>query len=277
MERKIFMIGIISQDNINKVGHGLFLNFRMALKNYLKQEFKNINNVQDLDAVDILIIVDEHYQPHVDVWKNDLFIDALNFKCIKTVVFNFERINSKSFPWNVDHQKKLETINNLIQFVSDVEDAALYKKPFVNKQYLSRDAAFIAPVMKKKERILFMGQVNNYYPTRGKIITDLIATGMPFDVIVTNRRYTYIDFLNKINEYKWILNPLGTGIFINLRFYEALKLGCIPVQQVTENMAGWYDELPGSFKFTNVDQIAFNLLQKFEPVDLELALKTIRP
>ena len=267
------MIGIISHDNIDKVGHSLFLNFRQALKNYLKQDFKNINNVQDLEAVDLLIIVDEHYAPHVDVWKNDSFINELNFKKIKTVVFNFERIHSKSFPWNVDHQKKLETINNLIQFVSDVEDATLYNKPFVNKQYLSRDTTLIAPIKEKKERILFMGQINNYYPTRRKIISELRATDIPFDIIVTNRTYSYIDFLQKINEYKYIFNPLGTGKFVNLRFYEALKLGCIPIQQVTDNMVSWYNELPRSFVFTNVDQITFNLLQKFEPVSQEFYLE----
>jgi len=267
------MIGIISQDSIGKVGHSLFLNFRLALKNYLKLEFKNVSNIQDLETVDLLIIVDEHYAPHVDIWKNDSFINELNSRKIKTVVFNFERIHSKSFPWNVDHQKKLETINNLIQFVSDVEDATLYNKPFVNKQYLSRDTTLINPIKDKKERILFMGQINNYYPTRKKIITDLNATGIPFDIIVTDRTYSYVNFLQKINEYKYIFNPLGTGKFVNLRFYEALKLGCIPIQQVTDNMVSWYNELPRSFVFTNVDQITFNLLQKFEPVSQEFYLE----
>lgn len=267
------MIGIISHDNIDKVGHSLFLNFRLALKNYLKQDFKNINNIQDLEGINLLIIVDEHYAPHVDVWKNDSFINELNLKKIKTIVFNFERIHSKSFPWNVDHQKKLETIKNLIQVVSDVEDATLYNKPFVNKQYLSRDTTLITPIKEKKERILFMGQINNYYPTRRKIISELSATGIPFDIIVTNRTYSYIDFLQKMNEYKYIFNPLGTGKFVNLRFYEALKLGSIPIQQVTDNMISWYNELPRSFVFTNIDQITFNLLQKFEPVSQEFYLE----
>ena len=118
-----------------------------------------------------------------------------------------------------------------------------------------------------------MGQINNYYPTRREIIADLIATRMPFDVIVTNRSFSYLQFLQKINEYKYIFNPLGTGKFVNLRFYEALKLGCIPVQQVTNNMVSWYNELPRSFTFINVDQITFNLLQEFEPVGREFYLE----
>lgn len=267
------MIGIISQDNIDTVGHSLFLNFRLALKNYLKCDFKNVNNIDDLQDVEMLIIVDEHYAPHVAVWKNDRFINELNAKNIKSVVFNFERIHSKSFPWNVDHQAKLETIKNLVQFVSDVDDAKHYTKPFVNKQYLSKDTVLLEPQKDKKERILFMGQVNNYYPTRRKVISDLSATGMPFDIIVTDRKYSYIEFLRKINEYKYIFNPLGTGKFLNLRFYEALKLGCIPVQQVTEEMVNWYNELSRSFIFTSVDQVSFNQLQKFQSISQEFYLE----
>lgn len=267
------MIGIISRDNIDKVGHSLFLNFRIALKNYLKQDFKNVNDVNDLSKIDTLFIVDEHYSPHVEVWKNDTFINELNSKNIKTVVFNFERIHSKSFPWNVDHQRKLETIKNLVQFVSDVDDARHYNKPFVNKQYLSKDTTLIEPIKDKKERVLFIGQVNNYYPTRRKVISDMSATGIPFDIIITDRKYTYAEFLRKINEYKYIFNPLGTGKFLNLRFYEALKLGCIPIQQITEDMANWYSELTRCYKFTSVDQISFNLLQKFQTVNQDFYLE----
>lgn len=267
------MIGIICQDSIDKVGHSLFLNFRLALKNYLKQDLKNVCNVNDLQNIDILIIVDEHYTAHVDVWKNDSFINELNDKNIKTVVFNFERIHSKSFPWNIDHQKKLENIRNLTQFVSDVEDARYYNKPFINKQYLSKDTTLIVPVKEKKERILFMGQINNYYPTRRKVISDLCLTGMPFDIVVTDRKYSYTEFLRKINEYKFIFNPLGTGKFINLRFYEAVKLGCIPIQQVTEDMVNWYNELSKGFMFFEVNQISFDKLQKFESLSKEFYLE----
>ena len=45
------MIGIISRDEIEFVSHGLFQNFRFALKNYLNVEFKNVNSVQDLDNI----------------------------------------------------------------------------------------------------------------------------------------------------------------------------------------------------------------------------------
>ena len=77
------MIGIISRDEIEFVSHGLFQNFRFALKNYLNVEFKNVNSVQDLDNIEILFIIDEHFGPHVDIWKNDAFINQLNSRNIE--------------------------------------------------------------------------------------------------------------------------------------------------------------------------------------------------
>ena len=257
------MIGIICQDDINIVGHSLFLNFRTALKNYLKVDFKDVKTVEDLEGISLLFIIDEHYSPHVTVWKDDFFINTLNKKNIRTIVFNFERIHSKSFPWNIDHQNKLLQIKNLEQLVSDVEDAKIYNKKIINKQYLSKDTKLIAPKKDKLNKVLFIGQVNNYYPTRKQVISEFNNLNIPFDIIVTGRRLSYIEFLNKLNEYRFILNPLGTGMFINLRFYEALDLGCIPIQQVTQDMSSWYyKDITKGISFISLDQINMDLLQR---------------
>lgn len=256
------MIGIICQDNIDIVGHSLFLNFRSALKNYLNTDFKNVKSVEDLEGISLLFIVDEHYSPHVSVWKDDYFISTLNRKNIRTVVFNFERIHSKSFPWNIDHQNKLQQIKNLEQLVSDVEDAKIYGKKIINKQYLSKNTKLIQPKKDKINKVLFIGQVNNYYPTRKQVISEFNNLNIPFDIVVTGRRLSYVEFLNKLNDYKFILNPLGTGMFINLRFYEALELGCIPIQQVTQDMSSWYlKDIAKGISFINLNQISMGLLE----------------
>ena len=72
------MIGIICKDELAADCPSLFYNFRLGLQNYLDTEFKNIECKDDLHNIDILIIVDEHNIPHVDVWKNDEFIARLN-------------------------------------------------------------------------------------------------------------------------------------------------------------------------------------------------------
>lgn len=253
--------GIICNDGIDTVGHSLFLNFRKALINHLKVIFKDVKNHNDLNGLDYLIIVDEHYAPNVDIWKHDIFINTANEKNIKVLVFNFEKIHSAQFPWNIDHQNKLQTFKFLQQLVSDIDDAKILKKDIINKQFLSKDTELVKPGV-KKDKVLFIGQVNNYYPTRRNTISQFNALGIPFDIIITERKYTYKEYLDKLNEYKYIFNPLGTGKFINLRFYETLKIGSIPIQQLTEDMIPWYSELNKCFSFVQVDQVSLHQLNK---------------
>tara|TARA_R110000824_G_scaffold323950_3_gene510842 strand:- start:706 stop:1608 length:903 start_codon:yes stop_codon:yes gene_type:complete len=256
------MIGIICKDELAADCPSLFYNFRLGLQNYLDTEFKNIECKDDLHNIDILIIVDEHNIPHVDVWKNDEFIARLNELNIKTLVFNFEKILSNIFPWNQDHQNVLETIKNLHQLVSDVDDRdhartfqisnkkAVTVVPHINKQLLSKDTKLECDLTEKKDRILFIGQSDStYHPNwsysrRFNILNELKARDdLPLDIHITGRKMPYKEYLTKLASYKFILNPLGTGDFINMRFYEALKLGCVPIQQVTGKMISVYSEL----------------------------------
>lgn len=247
--------GIICQDDINTVGHSLFSNFRKALSNYFLFSFKNIFNSNDLEDINLLFIVDEHYIPHVPIWKNEEFIYNLNKKNIRTIVFNFEKIFSSSFPWNVDHQKKLESIKNLFQLVSDIEDAELLKKNIINKQLLSKDTALSKVKPDKLNKLLFLGQCNNFYPTRQSLLNKIQSQNLPVDIKITDRKLSYLEFINTLNSYKFCLNPLGTGKFLNLRFYEALHLDCIPVQQITPGMRRWYSELENSITFYDAEDL----------------------
>jgi len=241
------MIGIISRDEIEFVSHGLFQNFRFALKNYLNVEFKNVNSVQDLDNIEILFIIDEHFGPHVDIWKNDAFINQLNSRNIRTIIFNFEKIYDALFPWNVDHQRNVDRIKNLVQLVSDINDAKILNRPVINKQLLSRDTILVEPGDKINE-ILFIGQINPHvYVRRREVLNYLTGKNLPLKIINSDRKYTYNEYLKLLASYKYILNPLGTGHFLNLRFYEALKVGSIPIQQVTNDMVLSYSELNNGY------------------------------
>tara|TARA_R110000824_G_scaffold120287_1_gene275392 strand:+ start:1015 stop:1872 length:858 start_codon:yes stop_codon:yes gene_type:complete len=268
------MIGIICKDDVAALNPSLFLNFRLGLTNYLKTKFVEVSGVDDLKDITTLIIVDEHFGPHVCVWKNDKFIAQLNNCNIKTLVFNFEKIFTSKFPWNIDHQQKLETINNLYQFVSDVDDAANFKKDIINKQLLSKDTKLEHAPVEKKNRILFIGQSDpTYNPSwsysrRFNVLNDLRnRSDLPLDICITDRKLSYKEFLTKLASYKFILNPLGTGDFINVRFYEALKLGCVPIQQVTDNMLNAYSELSSNicynFKIPNEVQLPNDSFNKF--------------
>ena len=261
------MIGLLCVDSIEIVGHSLFNNYRLALNNYLKVPLKEVRCIGDLDGIKILIIVDEHFGPVVDIWKNQSFIQTLNEKHIRTIVFNFEKIFSSSFPWNVDHQAVLTQINSICQFVSDVNDAKILNKKVTNKQFLSRDTVLSSSRADKKDNILFIGQINHYYPTRAAILNDISRQTSNLTVIKTDRRYSYDEYLSILNQYKFSLNPLGTGEFINLRYYESIKLGCIPIQQYTENMIEYYPELHHDvLKFKNMDEFTALKLSEAQPL-----------
>ena len=268
------MTGILCQDDINVVGHSLFKNYKLALSNYFQSVLQPINSIEDLNNLDLLIIVDEHYIPHKQVWQNDAFINAINKLNIKVLIFNFEKIFNSQFPWNISIQHYVEKINRRLQIVSDVKDAKILNTSIINKQFLSRDTILEEPIDNKIDEILFVGQINEYYPTRREILNGIQQINSKVRVIQSDRRYNYKEFLNLINQSKYILNPLGTGEFINLRFYEALNLGCTVIQQYTEEMEKWYPELNkySVLKFKTVDDfknLNFNTVTTYEQKFLE--------
>lgn len=261
-------IGIVCEDDIDIVGHSLFNNYRKALKTYFnKSLFIQIKGDKDIGDINLLIIVDEHYPPSVDIWKNNNLIQKVNDLDIKVLVFNFEKIYSSQFPWNTDHQNKLETFNNLIQLFSDVEDRKL-KNGILNKQFLSKDTKLINNNKEKIEKAVFIGQANgSQYYRRQETLQQLTSDPVfrdRLDVIVTDRKYTYQEYLDILSKYKYVINPLGTGDFLNLRFYEALELGCIPIQQVTPSMLPHYKELEFGLLLHDLSNAADKKFKKME-------------
>jgi hypothetical protein len=81
------------------------------------------------------------------------------------------------------------------------------------------------------------------YASRRELLGRLQQSGAPLDIVTSDRKLSYTEFLEKINEYKWILNPLGTGQFINLRHYEAIYFNTIVLQETTDEILKWYPEI----------------------------------
>lgn len=266
-------IGLICHEDQEEVGHINFDNYRKALKDYFSSSnFTDITKKEQLTQIDLLIIVDEHFGPHVDIWKKDSFIEKLNNLNLKVLLFNIEKIFSSQFPWNVDHQNKVETINNLIQLFGDLEDRKL-KNAVLNKHgLLSKSQKLKVENKEKKNSIVFLGQAEGpQYHRRQQILNYISSrsTKIPLEIKVTNRKLTYQEYLEILSSYKYVLNPLGCGDFINLRFYEALELGCIPIQQVTPEMLEAYSkELEYSINFIHPEDI--NLKKEFKHMDYYL-------
>ena len=77
------------------------------------------------------------------------------------------------------------------------------------------------------------------------------------DLLLKELKTAEQNAVKNLARYKFNLNPRGTGDFINIRFYEALRLGCIPIQQVTENMLNTYSELSPNIchRFKTTDEV----------------------
>lgn len=254
------MIGVLSTHDINVVGHSLFSNFREAITSI----FGNIQDVKcssDLNNIDTLIIIDEHFHPNVEVWKSEEFINTLNRNNIKTLIINFESIFNSPFDLAIDHQNTIQQINRRYQLVADVRDAKILGNSIVTKQYLSKNTN-TPKVVDKKNAAIFLGQVNDYYPTRRRVVEEFKSINIiQPHVHITDRKLSYVDFLTTLGSYKYIFNPLGIGQFINIRFYEALSLGCIVLQQYTDEMENFYKELnhPSVIKFKTVPELVSKL------------------
>ena len=109
------MFGLLCTDNLNIVGHSMFINYRLALYNlFNKENFKEVRLSSDLDGLTHLFIVDEHFRYNLDIWGNDQFIKILNDKNIKVIIFNSEKIYIEAFPWNIKTQEMVMSIKKLV-------------------------------------------------------------------------------------------------------------------------------------------------------------------
>ena len=247
------MNGFICEENLP--GHSLFISFRIAIQQHFGfTDFRIVRSLDDLMGIKRLFIIDEHFSPHLQIWRNLDFIKSVNQNRIQVVVFNFEKIHSVQFPWNLEHQNTLNLFKNLHQLVADLEDAEILGKKVINKQLMSSALIFDFPGI-KQEKIIFLGQCNSYYPNREFVLRGCQEIGLPLDIYVTDRKLSYQEYLQKLDAYRYILNPLGTGEFINIRFYETLALGSTPIQQITPRMLRWYPELNFALQFQGPSDI----------------------
>lgn len=270
------MFGLLCTDDLNIVGHSMFMNYRMALYNYLGiKNFKEIRCVNDLEGITHLFIIDEHFRYNLEIWGNDEFIKEININSIKTIIFNSEKIYIDAFPWNAQIQERVKSIKNYIQFVCDIDEAKFFGSKVINKFFISRGVKFnIDSSVEKINKILFVGQIDgNQYSGRRELIQKIKLMGLPIDIYNSQRKMQYSEILNMYNKYKYILCPIGTGKWFSYRHYEVTHLGSIPIQQVTDDMIEWFSELQySSIFFNNIKDIE-KKIDNFTTTNKEIMLE----
>lgn len=233
-------VGLICNYVWNK--HHLYESYYNSIIN-IYDSVKIIKNINDLDDIKTLVIGDEHFIPHRDIWKNIDFINRCNNLNIKVVIFNNERIMDSFFPWNVENQEYVNKFNDVFQYVSDIDDVIKLDKK-LNRMPPSKYFNNIRDsidVDKKIDKVIFIGNtVGDSYKERRKLLNEVNKI-ITVDIIASNKNDSWENYIRKLSEYKYVLSPLGNAHFFTMRFYEILLVKSIPIQQVKHNTLDFYD------------------------------------
>ena len=260
---------ILWTEKTEELNFSFFENYLNALTAYLNTNLIKVNSIEQLSSIKILFVIDEHFRSHKEFLTSLETIKILNNNKTKVVIFNTEKIFNSHWNHNIDIYQSVLKINNLIYLLSDALDIKKIGTPLVNKQYLSKSTSIKNHISlnQKKNEILFFGQLDgSAYNNRRQILNKFLKLSpIPIEIKKSKRLLDYSEYLNLISSYKYILNPLGAGEFLNLRFFETLEVNSIPVQEYSKNMLEFNQELSRnvSINFQSLRNINLN---KFEEV-----------
>tara|TARA_S200000501_G_scaffold366010_1_gene400229 strand:- start:209 stop:1087 length:879 start_codon:yes stop_codon:yes gene_type:complete len=261
------MYGLVWLNATEEMDFSLFKNYKNGLQNYIGSEVNLVSNVNEIQDKQLVFVIDEHFVPHREFIFSKEFIQKLNTNKTKIIILNTEKILNQPFKHNLQIYKDISKFENRLHILSDANDIRKLGSPFANKQLLSRSFEFNFKKYDKKNSLLFIGQVDGRaYENRRKILNKIEKfIDIPLEVENTKRKLKYQNFLQKMSEYKYILNPLGNGTseFLNVRYYEILYVNSIPVQQFTKRMLDNYEELHSAIS------INFNRLKDLKKISFK--------
>lgn len=227
--------------------------------------FNNVTLVQsinDLDKIDLLFMGNDHHQGHLNIWRNESFINKCNNLKIPVYVYTAEYVGSSMFPWNTEIQKDLQKFTNLNQRMIDVNDCKTYGTA-IARCACSKDLSYVKSYspLEKLNKCVFIGKL---YPEREKLIKELYSKGFEVEVFA----YGMCDwdtYMKVIAQYRFVLSPYSNDSnSFHLKFYEALMVGSIPLHQVYEDTLNYYPieaQLPDAIYFTTADELISKVSQ----------------
>ena len=260
------MLSILWTKETENLKFSFFENYKNALNAYLNLELKHINSIEQLSETKLIFVIDEHFDSHKKFLTSSDNIEYFNKLNIKVVIFNTEKIFNSYWKHNLEIFKSIQKIKNLTYILSDALDIKKIGTPFINKQYLSKSTNLnqYVSLKEKKNEILFFGQLDgSAYNNRRQILNKISKfSTIPVTIRKSTRSLSYLEYIKLISSYKYVLNPLGSGNFLNLRYFEILELNSIPIQQYSKEMKTYNFELEGNYSlnFKSVKEINFENL-----------------
>lgn len=226
--------GIVCDLNFNR--HVGLKSYFYAIQNIFGS-VKIINSFKDLFDIKILFIGNEHFQPHRQVWENDLFIKTCNNLDIKVVIFSVEKIFSSSFPHNETIQNNIKKFENLFQYAHDVEDIEKLNCKLI-RGCISSHYKNIELYSEKINKCAFLGSIDCFsYQERQETIKKIEKE---MEIVFPERQTTWEEYMKELSKYKFVLSPLGNSNGLALKFYEILFVNSIPIQQVKPKTLEYY-------------------------------------
>jgi hypothetical protein len=183
----------------------------------------------------------------------DEFINYINNLNIRVTIVTIERIYNSYFPGNELFKKNANKFKYLKHISSDAEDSVILNSP-IAKQLFSKEFDNIRDTFNKnfkdkKNKIIFIGQLDtisnsHWYASRKQILQNLVSYNKyEIDFYQSDSTRSFYDYLSLLSQYKFIINPLGVGSFLSMRYYETLFTNSVPIQQYNQFMIDKYQEI----------------------------------
>jgi hypothetical protein len=229
--------------------------------NNLFTDVSIVNSIEDLKDIDLLFISDPFYIPHRAVWLNDAFINYCNQKNIRVIIFYGEKILGSIYPDTIHIFNKSLDFKNMNYYVWDVDDSLHFNKKIL--RYCT--SKYYEDKIQKCEKInkcIFIGQINTPHYAERREALSKINNYIETDIL-ENFDGDWRDYLNLYSKYRFAFCPIsGNYNGLALRFYEALLVGSIPIQQVRKNTLNVYSK-EASFDdcifFENIEDLSFKI------------------
>lgn len=271
----------IYDDSLNLSAHVLFTSYFYSLQNILKtknEEIKKLTDINEVNTGDRIFVIDDHYHPNAVIYMNPHLIAHCNKYNICVIFFTTEKMLSPFWDHTNTIQKQ-SLFNNTKHYYGDALDIEKFKcDSFIVKQKYSQVYEPLRQKLINKPKlneIVFIGQLEwidtkPWYSRRKEILK--FATeqcDIKINLIKSDSKRTYLEYLNILSNYKYIINPLGIGDFFNIRYYDTLFVNSIPIQQYTPAMKRYYNEIDKSngLFFTDINDLS-NIFKTLKDISI---------
>ncbi len=258
-------VGLICDLSFTK--HMQFRNYYYALL-ALYKEIKLVHSKDDLIGLDILFVGDYFHGPHWGIVTDynehhrslpyvggQDFVKRINELDITLVLLCAERIyDTTSYQHAIPTYETLAKCKKFYHYAYDIDDCNRLcnklHRVLMSKHYKN---CVQVNIHHKKDKIVFIGAM---YQSRRPTI-HYVAQRLKLDAHMSNLP-SWEEYMKLIGEYRFMLSPLGNANALVAKFYEALLVHTIPIQQVRSDTLKYYNieaKFPDCIFFENIEEI----------------------